>query len=172
MERTYPFKDMVHLFILTNGEEEVERWIDELVDILRNKKIRCLNEKDFTYVGENVFASLERSINSAENVMVVFSQGFLRTSKLMYKFNLVLNHSIERKIPFLPVISFNITPPKAINILECLRVDFSIFPLQKDIDKIERSLFRKKVTVLEIEHYPKADPAPAHRVRAPLFEFF
>lgn len=33
MERTYPFKDMVHLFILTNGEEEVERWIDELVDI-------------------------------------------------------------------------------------------------------------------------------------------
>lgn len=95
MERTYPFKDMVHLFILTNGEEEVERWIDELVDILRNKQIRCLKEKDFTYVGENVFASLERSINLAENVMVVFSKGFLRTSQLMYNFNLVLKHSIE-----------------------------------------------------------------------------
>lgn len=100
-----------------------------------------------------MFASLERSINSAENVMVVFSKGFLRTSKLMYKFNLVLNHSIERKKPFLPVISLNITPPEAIDILECLRVDFSIFPLQKDIEKIERSVFRKKVTVLEIEHY-------------------
>lgn len=47
----------------------------------------------------------------------------------------------------------NITPPKEIDILECLRVDFSIFPLQKDIEKIERSVFRKKVTVLEIEHY-------------------
>lgn len=153
MERTYPFKDMVHLFILTNGEEEVERWIDELVNILRNKQIRCLKEKDFTYVGENVFASLERSINLAENVMVVFSKGFLRTSQLMYNFNLVLKHSINRNIPFLPVISLNITPPKEIDILECLRVDFSIFPLQKDIEKIERSVFRKKVTVLEIEHY-------------------
>ena len=48
MARLRPVKDIVHLFILRNGEEDVERWVDEVVDILTKKNIHCLKEADFT----------------------------------------------------------------------------------------------------------------------------
>lgn len=39
------------------------------------------------------------------------------------------------------------SPPTEIDILECLREDFCKFPRLEDIDKIESSMFGKKVTV-------------------------
>ena len=146
-----PVKDIVHLFILRNGEEDVERWVDEVVDILTKKNIHCLKEEDFIYVGENLFVSLERSINLAENVMVVLTEGFLLKNQSRYRFHLALKQSIERQIPFIPVLSFNVKPPTEIAIRECLWVDFSDGARKDDVEKIERALHQKSVTLSDIE---------------------
>ena len=151
MARLRPVKDIVHLFILRNGEEDVERWVDEVVDILTKKNIHCLKEEDFTYVGENLFVSLERSINLAENVMVVLTEGFLLKNQSRYRFHLALKQSIERQIPFIPVLSFNVKPPTEIAIRECLWVDFSDGARKDDVEKIERALHPKSVTLSDIE---------------------
>ena len=151
MARLRPVKDIVHLFILRNGEEDVERWVDEVVDILTKKNIHCLKEEDFIYVGENLFVSLERSINLAENVMVVLTEGFLLKNQSRYRFHLALKQSIERQVPFIPVLSFNVKPPPEIAIRECLWVDFSDGARKDDVEKIERALHQKSVTLSDIE---------------------
>ncbi|XP_061166064.1 uncharacterized protein LOC133174989 [Saccostrea echinata] len=139
-------KEEIHLFILTHGEEEeVSNWVCELVTALQSKNIHCVKEEDYAMVGENVYCSLERSINSSRNVMVVISPGFLRKADLTERLNLAFKQTIEREIPLIPVLSVNIpVTPYILSTTVCMYVDFSRNLLQEDVKKIERSLRRKE----------------------------
>lgn len=143
MARTLRFEDhRIHLFILKNDDnEEVERWINELIQTLKTKNIVCIKEGDYEKVGENVYASLERAMLSVENVMAVLSDGFVSSKYLMFRFQLALQNCLERQIPFLPVISINfLEPPLELTTTVCLKVDFSEKLRQTDVKKIEQAL--------------------------------
>lgn len=143
MARTIRFEDpRIHLFILKNdADEEVERWIEELIHTLKAQNIVCLKEGDYEKIGENVFASLQRAIKSAENVMVVLSDGFINNGHLMFKFYFALHRCLTRKIPFLPVLSINVLePPIELSTTICLKVDFSEKLKENDVRKLEQAL--------------------------------
>lgn len=159
MARTLRFEDYwIHLFILKNDDnEEVERWINELIHTLKTQNIVCLKEGDYEKVGENVYVSLERAMVSAENVMVVLSDGFVRNKNLMFRFQLALERCLTRQIPFLPVISINILePPLELTTTVCLKVDFSKKLRQDDVKKLEQALNladKRSTTISELEKF-------------------
>lgn len=159
MARTLRFEDhRIHLFILKNDDnEEVERWINELIHTLKTQNIVCLKEGDYEKVGENVYTSLERAMLSAENVMVVLSDGFVSNKDLMFRFQLALQSCLTRQIPFLPVISINVLePPLELTTTVCLKVDFSKKLRQDDVRKLEQALNlaeKRSTTLFELEKY-------------------
>lgn len=158
VSKALPIGD-IHLFILKYNEDEgVERWVNELIQTLKSKNIRCLKEDEYTVIGDNVYDSLERSINSSENVMVVITEGFLTKGYLTLRLHLALKQTVEKNIQFLPVLSDDIAIeniPFCLCTTTCLYVDFSKDLLQLDVDKIVKSLQlkgRNVTTVAELEN--------------------